>query len=143
MIVQSGRVGGSNRREETNHAGAPRDIGHQAPDSDCRMNRTAAAAGRSSGEVLRAIGRRLFTPFRGDEHSVVVSTRQQRPRRSKWWFLLPIFLHSVGGIVAFFVLRDDDDSTARNCLYLGLSLTALTIGPFILLAAMAGSGAAD
>lgn len=143
MIVQGRRAGGDDRREETNHTGAPYDIGHQSPDSNGRASGAAGKAGRSTVEALRAIGRQLFTRLKGGKRRVVSGTQQQRPRRSKWWFLLPIFLHSVGGIVAFFVLRDDDACTARNCLYLGLSLTALTIGPFVLLAAMTGSGAPD
>ena len=48
-------------------------------------------------------------------------------KRSNWWFLLPIFLGLIGGIIAFFVLRNDDHRKARNCLYLGLVLFAIGI----------------
>lgn len=44
-----------------------------------------------------------------------------RPR-SNWWFLLPIFLGLIGGIIAYFVLRNDDYGKAKNCLYLGIVL---------------------
>ena len=47
--------------------------------------------------------------------------------RSNWWFLLPIFLAIIGGIIAYFVLRHDDPGKARNCLYLGIILTAVGI----------------
>jgi len=40
--------------------------------------------------------------------------------RSNAWFLLPILFGVIGGIIAFFILRQDDPHKARNCLYLGL-----------------------
>lgn len=42
--------------------------------------------------------------------------------RSNLWFLLPIFLGLIGGIIAFFILRQDDPKKAKNCLYLGIVL---------------------
>ena len=42
--------------------------------------------------------------------------------RSNWWFMLPIFIGLIGGIIAYFVLRGDDPKKAKNCLYLGLIL---------------------
>ena len=48
-------------------------------------------------------------------------------RRSNWWFLLPILFSVVGGVITFFILRRDDPSKARNCLYLGAALTAIGI----------------
>ena len=47
--------------------------------------------------------------------------------RSNWWFLLPIFLGIIGGIIAFFVLRHDDPKKAKNCLYLGIVLMIIGI----------------
>ena len=46
-------------------------------------------------------------------------------RRSNWWFLLPILGGLIGGIIAFFVLRQDDPSKAKNCLYLGIVLAII------------------
>ena len=40
--------------------------------------------------------------------------------RSNAWFLLPIFFGVIGGIIAFFILRQDDPRKAKNCLYLGI-----------------------
>ena len=54
--------------------------------------------------------------------------------RSNKWFLLPIFVGVVGGIIAFFILRHDDPEKAKNCIYLSLVLllrdilTAMMIG---------------
>ena len=42
--------------------------------------------------------------------------------RSGAWFLLPIALGLIGGIIAYFVLRNDDPDKAKNCLYLGIVL---------------------
>ena len=47
--------------------------------------------------------------------------------RSNWWFLLPIFMGIIGGIIAYFVLRNDDPKKAKNCLYLGLALMVIGI----------------
>ena len=33
----------------------------------------------------------------------------------------------VGGIIAFFVIKEDDPKKARNCLYLGIILAAIPI----------------
>jgi len=40
--------------------------------------------------------------------------------RSNIWFLLPILFGVIGGIIAFFILRQDDPRKAKNCLYLGI-----------------------
>ena len=55
--------------------------------------------------------------------------------RSNWWFLLPIFLSIFGGLIAYFALRRDDPAKAKNCLYLGIALTAVSIAMNIALAA--------
>ncbi len=47
--------------------------------------------------------------------------------RSNWWFLLPIFLGLIGGVIAYFVLRHDDPRKAKNCLYLAIVLAILGI----------------
>ena len=48
-------------------------------------------------------------------------------RRSNWWFLLPILLGVIGGLIAFFILRGDDPGKAKNCLYLGIALMLVGI----------------
>ncbi len=47
--------------------------------------------------------------------------------RSNWWFLLPIFLGIIGGVIAYFVLRHDDPRKAKNCLYLGIAMAVIGI----------------
>lgn len=124
--------------------GAPQDLGRHAAIGGVEAE--AGAPGQAARDALWAVGRRLSAPFRGRGRGGApnAATAREDHRRSNWWFLLPIFLHAVGGIVAFFVLREDDVRKARNCLYLGLSLTAIMFAPLVALAALAGSsGAVD
>ena len=55
-------------------------------------------------------------------------------KRSKAWYLLPIFfglagglLGIVGGLIAYLVLRKSDSKKARNCLIVGIVFTILGI----------------
>ena len=48
-------------------------------------------------------------------------------QRSNWWYLVPIFLGIIGGIIAYFALRKDDREKAKKCLYIGLVLFAIGI----------------
>jgi len=51
----------------------------------------------------------------------------QVKRRSSFWFLLPIVFNVIGGIIAFFVIKEDDPKKARNCLYLGIILAVIPL----------------
>jgi len=48
--------------------------------------------------------------------------------RSRWWYLLPILFKIIGGVIAYFILRDDDSKKAKNCFWLGLALSAIEVG---------------
>lgn len=61
--------------------------------------------------------------------------QDKRRPRSNWWFLLPILLSVIGGVIAYFALRGDDNQKAKNCLYLGIALTAASIAINLALAA--------
>ena len=52
-------------------------------------------------------------------------------KRSSLWFLLPIFFNIIGGVIAYFVIKDDDPRKAKNCLLLGIILTAISIAIFV------------
>ncbi|HIC05476.1 MAG: hypothetical protein CXX67_03695 [Thaumarchaeota archaeon] len=52
---------------------------------------------------------------------------QPEKERSNWWYLVPIFLGLIGGIVAYFALRNDDRRKAKNCLFLGIILGVIGI----------------
>jgi len=53
--------------------------------------------------------------------------------RSNFWFLLPIILGLIGGIIAYFVLRQDDPKKAKNCLYLGIILAIIGLALNVLI----------
>ena len=57
--------------------------------------------------------------------NVNASNVTRTKRRSNWWYLLPIFFSVVGGVIAYFVLRNEDEKLAKNCLYLGIILTVI------------------
>ena len=51
----------------------------------------------------------------------------QIKRRSSFWFLLPIIFNVIGGVIAFFIIKEDDPKKARNCLYLGIILAVIPV----------------
>ena len=53
---------------------------------------------------------------------------EEYSQRSKAWYLLPIFLGIIGGIIGFFVLRRDSPKMARNCLIIGIITLVIGIG---------------
>jgi len=57
---------------------------------------------------------------------------QEERIRSRWWYILPIFFQIIGGVIAYFILRNDDPKKAKNCLWLGIVLTAIKIGFFVI-----------
>ena len=58
-------------------------------------------------------------------------------RKRSWvWFLLPVFVQVIGGIIAYYALRPDEPRMAKDCLYIGITLTALNVGAFVVLFAI-------
>lgn len=53
-------------------------------------------------------------------------------KKSSFWFLLPILFNIIGGVIAYFVIKDDDPSKAKNCLWLGIILFAISIALFLI-----------
>jgi len=47
--------------------------------------------------------------------------------RSNMWYLLPIFVGLIGGIITYWILRHDDPKKAKNCLYIGIVLAIIGI----------------
>jgi uncharacterized membrane protein YeaQ/YmgE (transglycosylase-associated protein family) len=47
--------------------------------------------------------------------------------RSSMWYLLPIFVGLIGGIIAYWILRHDDPKKAKKCLYVGIALATVGI----------------
>ena len=48
-------------------------------------------------------------------------------RRSGLWYILPIIFGIIGGVIAYFVIKQDDPDKAKNCLYLGIVLLIIDI----------------
>lgn len=46
-------------------------------------------------------------------------------KRSRLWYLLPIFLGVIGGVATYFYLRASDPTLAKNSLWLGIILSAV------------------
>jgi len=46
---------------------------------------------------------------------------------SVFWYLLPFVLAIIGGVITFFILRNSDSGKARNCLIMGVVITAIGI----------------
>ena len=46
---------------------------------------------------------------------------------SKLWYILPILLGLIGGIVGYMILRHSDPTKAKKSVYLGIVLTAIGI----------------
>ena len=47
--------------------------------------------------------------------------------RSNMWYLLPILVGMIGGIIAYLAIRKDDPRKAKNCIYIGLVMVLIGI----------------
>lgn len=56
-------------------------------------------------------------------HNSSLNNMQGR-KRSAAWYLLPIFIGAIGGIIGYFAVRHDDPSLAKKLLYVGIGITA-------------------
>ena len=57
-------------------------------------------------------------------------------QRSNWWYLLPIVHDILGGIIAYFAIKNDDREKAKKCLFLGLVLFSVKIAIGLLIVAL-------
>lgn len=53
--------------------------------------------------------------------------------RSNAWYLLPILVGLIGGIIAYLILRRDDPAKAKKCLYIGAIFAVIGIAINVLL----------
>ena len=56
---------------------------------------------------------------------------EQTSKPSRAWYLLPIFLGWVGGLIMFFVIKDENRKMAKNGLILGVLLSGIATVVFI------------
>ena len=47
--------------------------------------------------------------------------------RSSMWYLLPILVGMIGGIIAYLAIIKDDPRKAKNCIYIGLVMELIGI----------------
>ena len=47
--------------------------------------------------------------------------------RSSTWYLLPILVGMIGGIIAYLIIRKDDSHKAKNCIYIGIVMMVIGI----------------
>ena len=43
------------------------------------------------------------------------------------WYLLPIFVGMIGGIIGYLIIRKDDPRKAKNCIYIGIVMMVIGI----------------
>lgn len=46
---------------------------------------------------------------------------------SSAWYLVPIFFGIIGGIIAWLIIKDDDQKKAKNCLMIGLFMIVIEV----------------
>jgi hypothetical protein len=47
--------------------------------------------------------------------------------RSKAWYILPILMGIIGGIIAYFAVKKDDPKLGKNCLIVGIVVFAINL----------------
>ena len=47
--------------------------------------------------------------------------------RSNVWYLLPILVGMIGGIIAYLIIGKDDPHKAKNCIYIGIIMMIIGI----------------
>ena len=57
----------------------------------------------------------------------------QRTSSNVLWYLLPIFFGIFGGVIAYFILKDDESRKAKVCLFIGIGLSGIGFGMMALL----------
>ena len=54
-------------------------------------------------------------------------TSEEYEQSSKLWYLVPIFLGIIGGLIAFLILKKDNPKLAKRCLIVGILLTIIPV----------------
>ena len=61
-------------------------------------------------------------------------------KRSPFWYLLPIFLGFVGGIISYFILKNTDQQKAKRCIIVGIVFSILNpLTPWFVLKMVTGT----
>jgi len=62
-------------------------------------------------------------------------TSEEYEKSSRLWYLIPIFLGIIGGLIAYLILKKDNSKLAKRCLIVGILITIIPfiIGVFLVL----------
>jgi len=60
-------------------------------------------------------------------------------KRSFVWYLLPTIFCIVGGLLAYFILKNDDPNKAKNCLWLGVILFSFYAAYYLVFSILLGT----
>lgn len=47
--------------------------------------------------------------------------------RSKAWYILPVLMGIIGGLISYFAVRKDDPKLGKNCLIIGIVMFVANI----------------
>jgi len=53
--------------------------------------------------------------------------------RSKVWYVLPVIIGIIGGLIAYFAVKKDDPKLGKNCLIVGIIALVINIGISIIM----------
>ena len=93
-----------------------------------------AAAGLT--RICAAVAVRSSLAACGGLRSLALQEHSARRYRSRWWFILPLTLNLLGGIIAYLAIRYDDPDKAKNCLLAGLAIFAVLLLPWVMIVAL-------
>jgi hypothetical protein len=67
------------------------------------------------------------------EPQTPVDTYYARPKPSRLWYLFPFFFALLGGVIAYFAIRNDDQEMAEGMLIFGTLMTLFSLVLFWLI----------
>lgn len=56
--------------------------------------------------------------------------------RSSFWYIIPLVFSIFGAVATYFILRKDDPTKAKNCLWIGISLLIFYIAYYVVFSLM-------
>ncbi len=60
----------------------------------------------------------------------------ENKEKSSFWYVLPLFFSIIGAVVAYYILRKDDPTKAKNCLWIGICLLAFYLAYYLIFSVM-------
>lgn len=66
----------------------------------------------------------------------IILIMRESKERSPLWYILPLVFSIFGAITAFLILRKDDPTKAKNCLWIGICLLAFYLAYYVVFSFM-------